>query len=123
MHASTEVSARRTSPLGKMPYLVGGAVIGAFAVLLAGSYGTNWTWTGFKANGTLWEWLNLLLLPLAVGTLPLWYGDLEERGPWWSRWWVWALAALCVAFLIVTVCGYADSWGGPESRATRTGTG
>lgn len=34
-------------------------------VLLVGGYGFNWSWTGFQGN-TLWDWLHLLLLPVAI---------------------------------------------------------
>jgi hypothetical protein len=39
---------------------------------LWGSYARGWTWTGFRANGQLWDWLHLLLLPVVLGTIPLW---------------------------------------------------
>ena len=42
-------------------------------VLLIGSYAFNWTWTGFKANGNLWDWLSLFLVPVIVAVLPIWY--------------------------------------------------
>jgi hypothetical protein len=51
------------------------ATIGlAVAVLITlwGGYVQDWTWTGFQANNQLWQWLQLLLLPVAIGTLPLW---------------------------------------------------
>ena len=46
----------------------------AVAVLVAlwGGYARGWNWTGFRANGQLWDWLNLLLLPVVIGTIPLW---------------------------------------------------
>lgn len=44
----------------------------AIVVVLIGGYGANWRWTGFQANGQLWDWLSLLLLPVVVGVIPLW---------------------------------------------------
>jgi hypothetical protein len=46
----------------------------AVAVLVAlwGGYARGWNWTGFRANGQLWDWLHLLLLPVVIGTIPLW---------------------------------------------------
>jgi hypothetical protein len=44
----------------------------AVLVLLWGGYVQGWTWTGFRGNDQLWQWLHLLLLPVAIGTLPLW---------------------------------------------------
>ncbi len=47
----------------------------ATAVALWGGYARGWQWTGFRANGQLWDWLNLLLLPVVLGTIPLWIQD------------------------------------------------
>jgi hypothetical protein len=44
----------------------------AALVALWGGYVRGWEWTGFRANEQLWDWLHLLLLPVAVGTIPLW---------------------------------------------------
>jgi hypothetical protein len=46
----------------------------AALVVLWGGYHLGWSWTGFRKNG-LWEWLSLLLLPVALGTIPLWIQD------------------------------------------------
>ena len=37
-----------------------------------GGYTRGWQWTGFGGNNQLWDWLTLLLLPAALGTIPLW---------------------------------------------------
>ncbi len=42
-------------------------------ILLIGSYAFDWKWTGFKANGNLWDWLSLFLVPIIVAVLPIWY--------------------------------------------------
>src|SRR3954453_19895192 len=55
--------------------LAGVAVLGA---LLWGGSLPHWAWTGFGDNDTLWDWLELALLPTAVATLPLW---LRRRPP------------------------------------------
>ncbi len=44
----------------------------AALVALWGGYIRGWEWTGFRANEQLWDWLRLLLLPVVVGTIPLW---------------------------------------------------
>jgi hypothetical protein len=36
----------------------------ALAVTIAGGYGANWKWTGYKGN-TMWDWLALVLAPIA----------------------------------------------------------
>src|SRR5438105_9147616 len=42
--------------------------------LLVGIIGTysplNWTWTGFRDNGNLWSWLQLLSAPIFLAALP-----------------------------------------------------
>jgi hypothetical protein len=44
----------------------------ALAVVLWGGYIQGWQWTGLQENGQVWDWLNLLLLPVVLGTIPLW---------------------------------------------------
>lgn len=48
------------------------AAAAATIVVIVGSYAGHWTWTGFTANGQVWDWMQLLLLPVAIGTFPLW---------------------------------------------------
>jgi hypothetical protein len=47
-------------------------VMAAALVALWGGYVRGWQWTGFQQNEQLWDWLHLLLLPVVVGTIPLW---------------------------------------------------
>lgn len=49
-----------------------------FAVLILGGYFLNWAWTGFSGN-TLWDWLSLLLLPLALTAATIWFTIGEEE--------------------------------------------
>ena len=49
-------------------------------VALVGGYAGGWKWTGFQENGQVWDWLNLLLLPVVIGTIPLWIQDREYIG-------------------------------------------
>jgi hypothetical protein len=44
----------------------------AVLVVLWGGYIQGWQWTGFSGNNQVWDWLQLLLLPVLVGTIPLW---------------------------------------------------
>lgn len=39
--------------------------------MLWGGYSRGWRWTGFQANRQLWDWLQLLLLPLVFPTILL----------------------------------------------------
>ncbi len=60
-----------------------GAAYGAAAalvVVLWGGYIQGWHWTGFRVNGQLWDWLNLLLLPVVLGAIPLWIQDKDHIG-------------------------------------------
>ena len=41
---------------------------GAFIAVVLGGYVGKWGWTGFRGN-TLWNWLQLLLLPLLLPTV------------------------------------------------------
>jgi len=52
----------------RVAYVAGAAL----AVVLWGGYARGWSWTGFRENGQVWDWLNLLLLPVVLGTIPLW---------------------------------------------------
>jgi len=54
-----------------------GTSVVAVAALVAlwGGYRLGWSWTGFQTNNQLWDWLSLLLLPVALGTIPLWIQD------------------------------------------------
>ena len=45
-----------------------------------GGYARGWQWTGLRANGQLWDWLSLLLLPVVLGTIPLWMQDRNYIG-------------------------------------------
>ena len=52
----------------------------AMLVVLWGGYARGWDWTGFRANGQLWDWLHLLLLPVVIGTIPLWIRNRDYIG-------------------------------------------
>lgn len=102
---------RRAVPTGRLVLVVG---VG-FAVVLVGGYGGDWRWTGFRQNATLWNWLELLVLPLAFATVPLWlrYRDRLHRR---HRL---VLAAAASAFVALVCVGYALdlSWTGfPGNR-------
>ncbi|HJY71990.1 MAG TPA: hypothetical protein VJ347_09445 [Streptosporangiaceae bacterium] len=60
----------------------GTAYVAAAALVAAlwGGYIGGWQWTGFRVNGQLWDWLTLLLLPVVLGTIPLWIQDKEYIG-------------------------------------------
>jgi hypothetical protein len=78
------------------------ALMVALLVLLWGGYVKGWQWTGFAGNDQLWDWLHLLLLPLVVGTVPLWLRHREYV----SRPRRWAFLLLAVAFAAFVAVGY-----------------
>lgn len=74
-------------------------------VLLIASVTFNWNWTGFR-SATLWDWLNLLLLPLALTTLMVWV----SIRPTWQPHWTALAAVLLLVFAITIFGGYAFDW-------------
>jgi hypothetical protein len=71
-------------------------------VLLWGGYVKGWAWTGFQGNKQLWDWLHLLLLPVVVGTVPLWIQHPEYMSPTRRR----AYLAAGAAFAALVIAGY-----------------
>ncbi|HEY1690211.1 MAG TPA: hypothetical protein VGF95_15255 [Solirubrobacteraceae bacterium] len=45
-----------------------GTLLAVFVAIVLGGYLGHWVWTGFTGN-TLWDWFNLLLLPLLLPTV------------------------------------------------------
>jgi hypothetical protein len=68
----------------------------AVLVLLWGGYARGWSWTGFRANNQLWDWLQLLLLPVVVGTIPLWIKHADVISPARRMTYVAGIAAFAV---------------------------
>ncbi len=97
----------RTRRRWKMEWHVAFALLLAgFAMLVVGGYGLGWQWTGFQGN-TLWDWLELLALPITIASLPLW---IETHRRFEGRWRATG-AVLLVAFVVVIIGGYALGWG------------
>ncbi len=71
-------------------------------IVLWGGYVGGWQWTGFPANNQLWDWLHLLLLPVVVGTIPLWI----KHGRYVSRARRVAYLAITGAFAVFVTFGY-----------------
>jgi len=87
-------------------------VLAAAALLvLSGGYFWRWAWTGLQGNNQLWDWLQVLLLPVVLGTIPLWmqYGKYITRG---RRVIAGATAAACIGLVILGYLLPAFSWTG-----------
>jgi hypothetical protein len=85
---------------------LGTVALTVFAVIVIAGYLVPWVWTGFVGNN-LWDWLNLIALPLAVSLTP-WFRDL--RSGWGRPHWMVAILG-AVAFLTMVLGGYVWHWG------------
>jgi hypothetical protein len=81
------------------------AVALGFIVTVVGGYAFGWAWTGYPGN-TLWDWLELLVLPVTVTLLPIW---LETHRRLEVEWLVGGITFLG-ALGVLAVCGYAFGW-------------
>jgi hypothetical protein len=87
--------------------LLAWAGVAVLAVVVWGGYGHHWPWTGINGGtATLWDWLHLLLLPLAAATLPTWFRHDTRLHPRAKRIAITALAL----FSLVVVLGYTVPW-------------
>jgi hypothetical protein len=82
-----------------------GLLAAAFVVLVVAGYLVPWAWTGFVGN-TLWDWLNLAALPLAVALIPV----LVELRPHWARRHLAVLATATTIFVALVLAGYLAHW-------------
>jgi heme/copper-type cytochrome/quinol oxidase subunit 4 len=95
--------------LSRRIHLLVALLIGAGAVLVIAvseAGGQGWGWTGFPDNGHLWDWLNLLILPLVLLLLPLWVVTQGHRRAEWTA----AAAVLAAGFAVVVYGGYELGW-------------
>jgi hypothetical protein len=82
----------------------------ALVGLLVGGYALRWSWTGFTANNQLWDWMQLLLLPVALATFPLWLRFSTYMSPGRRR----TLGAAVLVFALFVLVGYVNplTWTG-----------
>jgi hypothetical protein len=97
----TKRSARAMVP--KMTLIIIAVV---FVVTIVGGYCLNWSWTGFGSNDTLWDWLNLVLLPVTIAFLPVWLITRSSR----ERSWHIVLSILFVLLIVTIMGGYGYNW-------------
>ncbi|GAC1393159.1 MAG: hypothetical protein NVSMB38_19950 [Ktedonobacteraceae bacterium] len=69
------------------------------------SYLFNWKWTGFNGN-TLWDWLQLLVLPVSITAASIWFSTQQQ----WRTQWTLVLIATIVAFIVLAIGGYGFGW-------------
>jgi heme/copper-type cytochrome/quinol oxidase subunit 4 len=96
---------RRTGSLHPAWLLVLAALSVAFVLTVVGGYWLGWAWTGYPGN-TLWDWLELLILPVTITLLPIW---LETHERLEREWLAGALVFLGV-IAVLAVGGYAFDW-------------
>ncbi len=95
----------RRENLGHGHKAAGMTILATFVAVVLFGYLTPWTWTGFTGN-TLWDWLGLLALPLAVALIPVIH---EVHARWRRRDWLILIAALLI-FLVPVLGGYLGNW-------------
>ena len=86
------------------------ATLVILVVLEIGTYAFNWTWTGFKANDTVWDWLQLLLLPIALAAVPIWLMAEEGQQRIWLAQLKWVVLASVVILAVLFIGTYAFNW-------------
>lgn len=81
--------------------------VALFVVVLFGGYVGHWSWTGINGHtATLWEWLNLLLLPMVVGFLPIWLSRRTRLTPRHKR----SGKLGASVFALIVFFGYVVPW-------------
>jgi hypothetical protein len=84
---------------------VGAMLLVVFAAFVIAGYGIPWAWTGFSGN-KLWDWLELLALPLAVTLVPLMDGIRRS----WSSLHSLLAGVGAAAFIAIVIGGYTGGW-------------
>jgi hypothetical protein len=78
----------------------------AFVALVVMSYVFGWTWTGFQENGTLWDWLDLFIVPTVLAVALIWF----TTQPRWHVEWTVVLVVVLAVFMVLVVGGYFFGW-------------
>lgn len=106
-----ELAAPRRLSSGRYALLVTPFVL-ALVVVVVGGYLLHWRWTGYlnseqaHAPRTLWDWLSLLLQPLVLAFVPIYF---KLRGHSSAVWPVVLLSGALILGVLV-VGGYASGW-------------
>lgn len=86
------------------------AAVIVLVVLEIGTYAFNWTWTGFKSNDTIWDYLQLLLLPITLAAVPIWFMAEEDQQRIWLAQLKIVLVIVVVALIVLFIGSYAFNW-------------
>jgi heme/copper-type cytochrome/quinol oxidase subunit 4 len=76
-----------------------------FIVTVVGGYALGWAWTGYPGN-TLWDWLELLILPVTIALLPLWLETHDRL----EREWVIGGLTFLGTIAVLAIGGYLFDW-------------
>jgi hypothetical protein len=98
------VDSPQTPHVSGRALLAAGAIATALIVVIVGGYALRWSWTGMTANNQLWDWLQLLLLPVALASFPLWLSFSPYMSPARRR----SLGAAVAAFALFVLVGYLN---------------
>ena len=79
-------------------------------LLEIGTYAFNWTWTGFKNNDTVWDYLQLLLLPVTLAAVPIWFMAEENQQRVWLAQLKVALVVVAAILVVLFIGTYAFNW-------------
>ena len=86
------------------------AAVLVLVVLEIGTYAFNWSWTGFKNNDTVWDYLQLLLLPVTLAAVPIWFMAEENQQRIWLAQLKIALLVIAVVLVVLFIGTYAYNW-------------
>ena len=55
------------------------SILTAMVLLIFVEYRLNWTWTWTGFNKSLWDWMQLLIIPAALAVVAIWFNRVERR--------------------------------------------
>jgi uncharacterized membrane protein len=82
-----------------------GVAVLAFSVLVIVGYTKPLTWTGFRGQ-TLWDWLTLILLPLALAGISAW----PKSGRDVRTWHIVTGVLVLIGLTVTMIGGYLGDW-------------
>ena len=92
--------------LGAWRPVIGFTCLGLFIALVVAGYTIPWDWTGFVGN-TVWDWLELVLLPLTLAILAAYHFDARaEVRPHHA----FLIGAFAITIAVLAVGGYTQGW-------------